>query len=452
MGLIRAAAGAIGGTLGDQWLDAIGVPDELVKPDTVLIKGFSLRRDQRSSNRTGTDDVISNGSRIVVPTNASLLLVDGGRVADVSAEPGYYTVDNATQPSVFVGQWGDSLYQAWERFKFGGTTPQQQRAVFIIQREIRDIKFGTRQPIQYFDTFYNAELFLRAFGSFTILVNNPILFFANVYDKSSVRVNFSDIQDQFLSEFMTKLTAAIAQLSGQGVRVSAVQQHQELLSQAMAQLLDADWTQGRGIEIVRVAVESVNYTNESRDLINLRNRGAMLSDPAIQRGYVAGTVADALHEAGANPAGGAGAMLGVGFAGGAAGGLFGGPMVPPAEPTPPMPSSPTQPPPGQPLAPVAPAAGPVPAAGPPAAGPGPASQLPGAAGGPAPTGAPGVAGAAGVAGVAGAAGVAGVAGAAAPAGAPMPPGGPAAAPKFCPNCGRPTGGNRFCGNCGRQLY
>ncbi|MDR0593396.1 MAG: SPFH domain-containing protein, partial [Bifidobacteriaceae bacterium] len=269
MGLIRAAVGAIGGTLADQWLDAIGVPEQLVKQDTLLVKGAPLRHDSRSSNTKGTDEVISNGSRIVVPTNMSMLLVDGGQVVDVTAEPGYYTVDNASQPSVFVGQWGDSIRQAWERFKFGGATPQQQRALFINQREIRDIKFGTKQPIQYFDTFYNAELFLRAFGSFTIVINNPVLFFGNVYDKFAARVNFSDIHDQFLGEFMAKLTTAIAQLSGQGVRVSAVQQHQDLLSRSMADLLDDDWTQGRGIEIKQVAVESVSYTDESRELINL---------------------------------------------------------------------------------------------------------------------------------------------------------------------------------------
>ncbi|MDR2565498.1 MAG: SPFH domain-containing protein [Bifidobacteriaceae bacterium] len=395
MGLIRAAMGAVGGALADQWIDAIGVPGDLVKQDTLLIRGQALRQDGRSSNVKGTADVITNGSRIVVPTNTALLLVDGGQVVDVSTEPGYYTVDNAAQPSVFVGQWGDSVRQAWERFKFGGTTPQQQVALFITQREIRDIKFGTKQAIQYFDTFYNSELFLRTFGSFTILINNPVLFFANVYDKASPRVNFSDIHEQFLTEFMAKLTTAIAQLSGQGVRVSSVQQHQGLLSQVMSQLLDADWTQGRGIEILQVAVESISYTDESRELINLRNRGAMLSDPAIQRGYVAGTVADALHEAGANPEGGAGGMLGIGFAGGAAGGLFGGPIVPPAPGAPAVP--PNQPPPGTPVAPVAPVA--------------PAAAAPAAAGAQTASG-----------------------------------------PRFCPDCGTPTTGTKFCGNCGRQLY
>jgi membrane protease subunit (stomatin/prohibitin family) len=422
--------GAVGGTLADQWQDAIGVPGQLVKQDTLLIKGQPLRADARSSNVKGTTDVISNGSRIVVPTSTALLLVDGGQVVDVSTEAGYYTVDNSAQPSVFVGQWGDSVRQAWERFKFGGTTPQQQIALFITQREIRDIKFGTKQPIQYFDTFYNSELFLRTFGSFTILINNPVLFFANVYDKTSPRVNFSDIHDQFLSEFMAKLTTAISQLSGQGVRVSAVQQHQDLLSQAMAQLLDTDWTQVRGIEIVRVAVESISYTDESRELINLRNRGAMLSDPAIQRGYVAGTVADALNAAGSNPAGGgAGGMLGIGFAGGAAGGLFGGPLVPPAPAAPVAPVAPAPPgaapvvqvPPPQ-QYPPAPAAAAVPAAGQ-APAPAPAQPAPG-------PGAP--------------------EGGQAPPPAPAASGGPG--PRFCPDCGTPTTGTKFCGNCGYQLY
>jgi membrane protease subunit (stomatin/prohibitin family) len=457
--------GAVGGTLADQWLDAIGVPDELVKQDTILIKGQSLRSDPRSSNVSGTSDIVSNGSRIVVPTNMSMLLIDGGRVVDATAEPGYYTVDDSSQPSVFGGQWGDSFRQAWERFKFAGTTPQQQRVVFINQREIRDIKFGTKQPIQYFDTLYNAELFLRTFGSFTILINNPFLFFANVYDKSMPRVNFSDIQDQFLSEFLTKLTTAIAQLSGQGVRVSAVQQHQDLLSQALADLLDADWTQVRGVEIVRVAVESVSYDEKSRELIDLRNKGAMLSDASIQRGYVAGTVAEALHAAGANPEGGAGAMLGLGVAGGAAGGLFGGPLVAPQPPPPPGTAAygaqqpgfpPNPPPPGQPMVPV-------PGAYPPP--PPPAGAAPGPYAPPVPA-APGQGWAAPVAAAAAGtvppappggvpAGVDPNAGAPVPPGAaapPPPPPGATAGPRFCPNCGSPTTGSKFCGNCGFQLF
>jgi membrane protease subunit (stomatin/prohibitin family) len=429
MGLIKAAVGAVGGTLADQWLDAIGVPEQLMKQDTLLIRGQALRQDARGSNTRGTADIVSNGSRIVIPTNMTMLLVDGGRVADASAEPGYYTVDGSTQPSVFAGQWGDSFKQAWERFKFGGGTPQQQRALFVTQREVRDIKFGTKQAIQYFDTFYNAELFLRTFGSFTILINDPFLFFANVYDKASPRVNFSDIQDQFLSEFMSKLTTAIAQLSGQGVRVSAVQQHQDLLSRAMAELLDADWTQTRGIEIVRVAVESVSYTDESRELINLRNKGAMLSDPSVQRGFVAGTVAEGLAAAGANPGGGAAGMMGIGFAGAAAGGLFGGPLVQPGQAAP-APVQPGQAVPGQPLAPVPqpqyPGAAPGPVAGAYAAAP----PVPDAVGRPPvpPSAADG-------------AGQAGAQQAAAGAG-----------PRFCPDCGTPTTGTRFCGNCGRQLF
>ncbi|MDR1826010.1 MAG: SPFH domain-containing protein [Bifidobacteriaceae bacterium] len=428
MGLIRAITGAIGGTLGDQWLDAIGMPEDMVKQDTLLVRGVPLRDDPRSQNKKGTEDIISNGSRIVVPTATCMLLVDGGRVVDFTTEPGYYTVDDSAQPSIFVGQWGDSLRQTWERFKFAGTTPQQQRALFIPQREIRDIKFGTKQPIQYFDTFYNAELFLRTFGSFTIVISNPLLFFGNVYNKVDTRVNFSDIQDQFVTEFMGKLTTAIAQLSAQGVRISQVQAYQDQLSMAMKQLLDADWLQIRGIEILEVGVESVSYTDESRELINLRNKGAMLSDPSIQQGFVAGTVAEALEAAGSNPSGGAASMMGIGFAGGAVGSMFGQPLVPvagqpgaPAAGQPPL-----APPPGTPLVPVAPAA-------------------------------PAAAAAAGAAAAAAPAAAAPAAPQAAPPAPPAAaaPADPAAAaaegPKFCPNCGQPTNGARFCANCGYQL-
>ena len=164
MGLIQAATGAIGGTLADQWIDAFEAVD--MGEGIVFIKGSKLRQgDPRSSNRKGTEDLITNGSRIHVYDRQAMLLTDAGKISDFTAEPGLYTVDYTGQPTIFSGDLKGTLLDSWERFKFGGGTPQKQQIFFVNLQEIKGIKFGTPSALNYFDTFYNAELFLRCHGT-----------------------------------------------------------------------------------------------------------------------------------------------------------------------------------------------------------------------------------------------------------------------------------------------
>ena len=173
MGLIKAAAQAVGGAFADQWLEVFEADN--MGDQTVFASGVRIRKGQ---NKKGTDNTVSNGSLIHVYDNQFMMLVDGGRIVDYTAEPGYYKVDNSSLPSLFNGQFGDSLKDAFDRIRFGGETPKAQKVFFINLQEIKGIKFGTRQPINYFDSFYNAELFLRAHGSYSIKVVNPLQFYA----------------------------------------------------------------------------------------------------------------------------------------------------------------------------------------------------------------------------------------------------------------------------------
>ena len=122
MGIIKATASAIGGGLADSWLEVIEA--ENMSDTTVFVKGTAVRRgDKRSSNKKATADTISNGSVIHVYDNQFMLLVDGGKVVDFTAEPGYYTVDNSSMPSLFAGQFGESVKETFRRIKFGGRSP-----------------------------------------------------------------------------------------------------------------------------------------------------------------------------------------------------------------------------------------------------------------------------------------------------------------------------------------
>lgn len=322
MGIIKSIASAIGGSLADQWLEVIE-PDNM-GDNTVFTSGVKVRKgDSRSSNYKGTQDTVSDGSVIHVYPNQFMMLVDGGKVVDYTAEEGYYTVSNSSMPSLFNGQFGDSLKETFNRVKFGGVTPSVQKVFYINLQEIKGIKFGTRNPLNYFDTFYNAELFLRTHGTYSIKVVEPFRFYAEAIPRNQARVDINDINEQYLDEFLEALQSAINQLSVDGVRISHVASKGRELSKYMADILDEDWTNMRGIQIQSVGIANISYDDESKELINMRNQGAMLGDPSVREGYVQGAVARGMEAAGSNSGGAATAFMGMGMGMQTGGGFMG---------------------------------------------------------------------------------------------------------------------------------
>lgn len=318
MGIIRAAAQAIGGSFADQWLEVIE-PGNMGER-TVFAEGVKTRK---GANVKGTDRTVSNGSVIHVYPNQFMMLVDGGKVVDYTAEEGYYTVNNSSLPSLFNGQFGDSLKESFNRIRYGGMTPTLQRVFYINLQEIKGLKFGTRNPINYFDNFYNAELFLRAHGTYSVKITDPLLFYAEVIPKNAGQVEMDSINEQYLSEFLEALQSSINQMSADGIRISYVASKGRELGKYMADVLDEDWRRMRGMEVQSVGVASISYNEESQKLINLRNQGAMLSDPTIREGYVQGAIAEGLRSAGSNSNGAMAGFMGMGMGMQAGGGFMG---------------------------------------------------------------------------------------------------------------------------------
>ena len=312
MGIIKATLNSIGGALGDQWLEVIEADN--MGDTTVFTKGVKVRKnDKRNNNKKGTDDVISNGSIIHVYPNQFMILVDGGKIVDYTAEEGYYKVENSAAPSLFNGDFGKSLSDAFSRIKFAGVPSYSQKAYFINLQEIKGIKFGTKTPINYFDNFYNAELFLRAHGTYSIKITDPVKFYSEVVPKNADRLEINSINEQYLSEFLEALQAAINQMSADNIRISYVASKSRELSSYMANELDNEWKETRGFEVQSVGIASVSYDEESKELINMRNKGAMLGDAAVREGYVQGAIARGIENAGSNSAGSAAAFMGVGM-------------------------------------------------------------------------------------------------------------------------------------------
>jgi membrane protease subunit (stomatin/prohibitin family) len=287
---------------------------------TLFTSGVKVRK---GSNTKGTDNTVSDGSVIHVYPNQFMLLVDGGKVIDYTGEPGYFTVKNSSMPSLFNGQLKEAVSESFDRIRFGGQTPTAQKVYFINLQEIKGIKFGTPNPINYFDQFYNAELFLRAHGTYSIKVTDPILFYAEAVPKNADHIEVEDINGQYLSEFLEALQSSINQMSADGIRISYVASKGRELGQYMADVLDDQWRAGRGIEIQSVGIASISYDEESKSLIQMRNQGAMLSDPGIREGYVQGAAARGIEAAGSNTNGSLAGFMGMGMGMNTAGGFMG---------------------------------------------------------------------------------------------------------------------------------
>ena len=320
MGIIKAVGQAVGSALADQWLEAIEPED--MGDQTVFVRGVQVRKG-RGSNTKGSGDVVSDGSLIHVYPNQFMMLVDGGKVVDYTAEEGYYKVENSSMPSLFNGQFGEALKESFNRIRFGGVTPGAQKVYYVNLQEIKGLKFGTRTPVNYFDNFYNAELFLRAHGTYSIKVTDPLKFYAEAVPRNRSRVGIDDINEQYLSEFLDALQSSINQMSADGIRISYVASKSRELSRYMADALDEDWRQTRGMEIQSVGLASISYDEESQKLINMRNKGAMMADPSIREGYVQASVARGLESAGSNAAGSMAGFMGMGMGMQAGGGFMG---------------------------------------------------------------------------------------------------------------------------------
>ena len=185
MGLIRAAVGAVGGTMADQWREFFYC--EAMDADTLVVKG-QKQVGKRSSNTKGSENIISNGSGIAVADGQCMLIVEQGKIVEVCAEPGQFTYDSSTEPSIFTGKLGEGLKKTFatfgKRFTYGGDTGKDQRVYYINTKEIMDNKFGTANPFLFHVVDHNTGLSrdvqVRCNGIYSYRITDPILFYKNV--------------------------------------------------------------------------------------------------------------------------------------------------------------------------------------------------------------------------------------------------------------------------------
>ncbi len=322
MGLIKAAFGAAGGVLADQWKEYFYCE---ALPANVLATKGQKRVSGRSSNTKGSDNIISNGSVIAVADGQCMLIVEQGKVVDVCAEPGEYTYDMSTEPSLFAGglNWENikSVFDTvGKRFIFGGETPKDQRIYYFNTKELIGNKYGTPSPVPFRVVDQRAgidiDISVRCFGEYSYKVVNPLLFYTNVCGNVSSEYSREEIDSQLKSELLTALQPAFAQISDMGIRYSALPGHTQELANALKEELSAQWRDFRGIEIQRVGVSSVKANEEDEQMIKELQRNAAFINPTMAAAHLVGAQASAMQSAAANEgAGPAMAFMGMNMAG-----------------------------------------------------------------------------------------------------------------------------------------
>ena len=335
MGLIQAVAGSIGGTLADQWKDFYTIPDGL--PSTAALFAAVPRGSNagRGSNTRGSSNIITNGSKIVVPEGYGLLLFQDGAITGLAAEAGAYEwrSDDLNSKSIFAGDdLVESLIkQSWERFKFGGQPGAQQAAFFVSLKELPDNRFGTQSEIYWDDGFLNTQVGAVTRGSYTLKIVDPILFVKNfvpaAYLQPGKVFDFTDIDNAAASQLFNEVVGSLAPAfslytndPGKGNRITKLQQDSVGFAKSLSDAVEQayQWRSDRGLAIVKTAIVSIEYDPNTRELLKTVQRADALSG-ARGSSNLQASVAAGIQSAGETS--GAAGVMGIGMATGMLGGV-----------------------------------------------------------------------------------------------------------------------------------
>lgn len=346
MGFIKAFSGAIGGAFADQWKDFY-MPLPNVSATAAIFPAVQQETNEgRGSNTKGSSNIITNGSKIVVPEGTALITIQDGAITGLITEPGgfIYTSDDPYSKSMFAGDGiiASTISQSWERFKFGGQPGAQQLAFYVNLREIPNNRFGTQSEIYWDDAYLNAQVGAITRGTYTVKIIDPILFVKGfvpmAYLQQDARVfDFADMDNdagaQLFNEVVSSLSAAFSNYTNdpaKGNRITKIQADQVGFAQSLSQVVEEGyrWRTDRGIEIVKVAIQAIEYDEDTKALLSDVKKADALSG-ARGNSFMQQSVARGMQSMGENDNGSGMAFMGMGM--NAAGGMMGG-MQQPVQP------------------------------------------------------------------------------------------------------------------------
>lgn len=317
MGLLKALMGSVGGTLADQWKEYFYC--DSMPEDVLAVKG-KKRVSGRSANREN-DNIITNGSVIAVADGQAMMIVDQGKVVEFTAEPGEFTYDASSEPTIFCGDLGTSIMETFKtvgkRFTFGGEKAKDQRVYYFNLKELVGSKYGTPNPVPFRVVDRNIgldwEISVRCFGEYSFHICDPLLFYTNVCGNITEDYTRDRLEGQMKTELLTALQPAFARISEMGIRYSSLPAHTMELADILNQVLSKKWRELRGIEIVSFGVSSIKASEEDEKMLKDMQRTAVFSNPNMAAAYDVMARGDAMKAAASNTAGAATGFMGMGM-------------------------------------------------------------------------------------------------------------------------------------------
>ena len=343
MGLISTVVGAVGSIAGGALNAGLGAAGHVlanqrkefiycdsIPADTLMVKGRN-QVSGKSSNTKGEDNVITNGSGIVVNDGQCMIIVENGKVVEVCAEPGRFTYDTSLAPSIFAGSFGQSLLDSFkmfgQQFAYGGQAANDQRVYYFNTKVIMGNKYGTPAPVPFrlvdSKIFLDLDITIRLNAIYSYRLVDPLLFYTKIAGNVNDTFKAADIEQQLKSEISGKLNTALGKLSAMEIRYNELPLHTEEMSEALKEQLHQKWVVEKGIELVSFDVNSANTTEENEKLIRDAQAEARYQHAGLGAAALTAAQAQALKDAAKNPNGAANAMFGVGMIGGGMGGGMG---------------------------------------------------------------------------------------------------------------------------------
>lgn len=311
MGLIKSAFKSVNSTLHDQWEEYITC--DSLDNDTLVVK------------KTTSNGIISNKSRIQVSPGQVALIFDSGKILDATAEPGIYTFDSSSSPSLFAGDFGAVFKEMWERFKYNGGVSKEQAIFYVNTKEIIDNKFGSSTPMAYPDPEYR-NIYIRYYGVYSFKITDPFAFISNIAGNVANVYTKTELMQQANAEFVSALDVSLQSCASEGVVFSSLPSKQLLIAKHMNEALDEKWKQLRGMEIVSVAIEKITPDDESRERIQKFDNASMYGRSEYATGRMVDATATAMENAASNENGAATGFMGLGMMNMASSNTIGNPL------------------------------------------------------------------------------------------------------------------------------
>lgn len=322
MGLIKLAVDTVKDTLADQWKEYFYC--EAISEDVLVTKG-QKKISGKASNTKGNDNIISKGSVIAVADGQCMLIVDQGKVVEICAEPGAFVYDSSTEPSIFAGGLGDlgtnileSIKEAGRRITFGGNTAREQRVYYINTKEIINNRFGTATPIPFrvvdSKIGLDVDVSVRCNGIFTYKIANPVIFYSSLSGNVEEDYRKDRIYETMRSELLNSLGPAFSKISDMEVRPNQIVGKNKEVTDALKVELTEQWSELRGIELVKVSFNSVSIPEEDQEMIKQYQKTAVLRDPGMAAASLVESQGAAMKAAASNENGAMMGFMGMGMA------------------------------------------------------------------------------------------------------------------------------------------